>query len=86
MPKPRKLRKDSSRITAGIVSVRQVSTTVLKFGHRCFHRIAQLPCPMDRLAVTNAISLSTRTCPRTIRAIVSHCTSPSESTRIAMRE
>src|ERR1051326_4961962 len=71
-PSPRKLKKASCNITAGTVSVVYTITGPSVLGTMWRNTIARSVAPSARAASTNVWCLSESTCPRTIRAIVSH--------------
>ena len=68
-----------------MVSARYTITTPRTFGKICRLRICPCPAPRTRLASTKARCRSDSTCPRTIRAIVSHETAPSPANRNSSR-
>ena len=76
-PSPKNDRKASSRITAGTSKVAYTITGPSALGMRCFKTMFNRPAPSARCASMNSRFFKLRTCPRTTRAVVSHCTQPS---------
>ena len=70
MPRPRKLRAVSPRITAGIIKVSVTMRWLVKDGNKCTRIMRNPPDPTSRAATTKSSSRSERSLPRTCRARV----------------